>query len=70
MHHYKSRNKMYFYRNFNHALYIILVKQNTMVRVYNNVEQNVVVMNYKAKPKCINYRVLQSSSIKANLKVS
>lgn len=46
---------MYFYRNFNHTLFIILVKQNIMVRVYNNVKQNAVVMNCKAKPKCINY---------------
>lgn len=54
-HYHKSRNNMYFYRHLNLALYIILVKQNNMVRVYNNIEQNAVVKNFPAKPKYINY---------------
>lgn len=43
------------YSNLNLVLYIILVKWNTMVRVYNNVEQNAVLKNFKPKPKYFNY---------------
>lgn len=43
------------YSNLNLVLYIILVKWNTMLKVYNNVEQNAVLKNFKPKPKYINY---------------